>query len=122
VRYTRSGLHDVLYRLTLARFADVGSERKLPGWQNRQPPVHPFHAQKHRLCGANSLILHSYIRDCKNNFQNFCDILRNIRDSYSLRVFPAIGRGLAKSIACGGFRKIAFYLSKNQRFLRSFAA
>ena len=31
----------MLCRLTLARFADVGSERKLPGWQNRQPPVHP---------------------------------------------------------------------------------
>ena len=78
----------MLCRLTLARFVDVGSERKLPGWQYRQPPVHPFHAQKHRLCGANRFILHGLDSDCKKNFKNSGNNFYVV----VLQGLPAIGR------------------------------
>ena len=101
-------LHELLRRLTLARIADVGSERKLPGWQNRQPPDHPFHAQKHRLCGANSLILHSLGRDCKKNFKNLSNYFRE-------RCSARFARKRAISGGSGRMRRFAQFCVRSLR-------
>ena len=113
------GTARIASRLTPSSYVwTLGLSGNYPDGKNRQPPVHPCPRAKTCAYGANSLILHARLLDCKKYFRNpACFFFESGRWNCRIPATGANGRVFASvSPKSFVFRWIWRFRSVPQRF------